>query len=253
MALESYGFPHYAIFSTEILRDYFRQNGLGVYREGEDVGDRNSLAIENALLRFEVDAARMRVRGGKKRFLYYARPEEHAARNMFELGVMALSRVIRDGYMDGGEWEFYGIGSVEAVDRRVTLGEGAYMRLMPKMSLNEYRDFLPGFDVGMSLMLSPHPSIVPLEMAAAGMWVVTNTFANKTAESLRRISGNMIAVEPTVEGLERGLVEAVAKVGDYEGRERGARVNWSQDWKDTFNREKREKIKRFVREIAARE
>jgi hypothetical protein len=253
MALESYGFPHYAVFSTEILRDFFRQSRLGVYRAGEETGDRDSVAVENALLRFEVDADRMRERSGKKRFLYYARPEEHAARNMFELGVIALSRVIRRGYMNGGEWEFCGIGSVEPVERRVTLGDGVYMRLLPKMSLNEYKEFLPGFDVGMSLMLSPHPSIVPLEMAAAGMWVVTNTFANKTAESLGRISGNLIAVEPTVEGLERGLAEAVGKVGDYEERVRGSRVNWSQDWKDTFNKEKREKIKRFVREIAGHE
>src|SRR5205085_8358164 len=31
LARESYTFPHFALYSTELLRDYFRRHGLGVY------------------------------------------------------------------------------------------------------------------------------------------------------------------------------------------------------------------------------
>ena len=135
---------------------------------------------------------------------------------------------------------------METVEKKVALADGVYMRILPKKHLNEYREFLPEFDVGMSLMLSPHPSIVPLEMAAAGMWVVTNTFANKTAENLLKISANLIPAEPTVEALERALARAAEKVEDYDSRLRGARVNWSQDWEKTFNHEFRERLKGFI-------
>ena len=33
-------------------------------------------------------------------------------------------------------------------------------------------------------MYTPHPSLVPIEMASAGMLTVTNTFENKTADAL---------------------------------------------------------------------
>ena len=251
LAMESYTFPHYAIFSTEILREYFRQNRLGVFQDGQPSGEEYSVAIENAILRFEVHPERMRNRERNK-FLFYARPEEHATRNMFELGIMALSNVIREGHFDLSRWDFYGIGSVESVERRVTLYEAVVMRLLPKVSLNEYKELLPEFDIGLSLMLSPHPSIVPLEMAAAGMLVVTNTFANKTAERLRDLSTNMIPAEPTVVGIEKALVTALQQLGDYEGRVKGAQVHWSQSWDTTFNDPIMQKIKRFINDMRQR-
>lgn len=248
LALESYAFPHYSIFSTEILREYFRQNRLGVFKEGEQSGDECSVAIENAILKFEINKERM-MNKGKKKVLFYARPEEHASRNMFELGIIALSNVIGGGYFDAGNWEFCGIGSVEDVEKKVTLYDDISMRLLPKKSLNEYKGLLSEFDIGLSLMLSPHPSIVPLEMAAAGMLVVTNTFANKTAERLRGISANIIPAEPTAEGLENAIVTAIRNIDDYDGRIKGAAINWSQSWQDTFNEDVIRKIKRFVNEI----
>lgn len=245
MALESYTFPHYAIFSTEILREFFRQNKLGVFKDGEQSGDEYSVAIENAILKFEISKEKMMNRD-KHKFLFYARPEEHAARNMFELGIIALSNVIGRGSFDINEWEFYGIGSVEDVEKRITLHGDVYMRLLPKISLNEYKELLPQFDIGLSLMLSPHPSIVPLEMAAAGVLAVTNTFATKTAECLTRISPNIIPVEPTSEALGNALEAALKRVNDYDGRMKGTAVTWSQSWKDTFNKQTADKIKGFI-------
>ncbi|MDO1721874.1 hypothetical protein Q2317_25040, partial [Escherichia coli] len=66
-------------------------------------------------------------------------------------------------------------------------------------------------DVLLSLMLSPHPSYPPLEMAACGKPVVTTCYANKTADRLAQISGNIIAVDATVESIADGLAQAVQR------------------------------------------
>jgi glycosyltransferase involved in cell wall biosynthesis len=232
LARESYTFPHHAIFSTELLRDYFRQNGHGVYASGREVGDRASVAFENAITPVgPVHPADLAGRSPRK-VLFYARPEPYNARNLFELGVMALVKGIRSGVFIG-EWEFYGIGS-STLTGRVELADGMNLRLLPRQNLAEYGRTLKTHDVGLSLMDTPHPSLVPLEMASAGMLTVTNTFANKTAERLREISPNLIAVEPTAPALVAGLRRAVAGVEDCEARAGGARLQWSTDWETSF-------------------
>jgi hypothetical protein len=86
-------------------------------------------------------------------------------------------------------------------------------------------------------MFTPHPSLVPIEMASAGMLTVTNTFENKTAEAMAAISPNLLAVSPTIEGIARGLCEAAAAVDDHERRARGSAVRWSRDWDRSFDDE----------------
>ena len=94
LAAESYRFPHTALFSTELLRDYFRRHALGVYAAGEAAGDAASAAFENAITAIDPPAAAELAGRRPRRLLFYARPEPHAARNMFELGVLALSRAL---------------------------------------------------------------------------------------------------------------------------------------------------------------
>jgi len=95
-------------------------------------------------------------------------------------------------------------------------------------------------------MLTPHPSLVPLEMAAAGMPVVTNTFENKTREALAAISANLVAVEPTIEAIKEGIREAVAASSDHERRLRGAEVRWSRSWEDSFDPQLIERVNSFL-------
>ncbi len=246
LSKESYTFPHYALISTKALREYYRQNNIGVFREGDAAGEESSVVIENAIQRFPVDIGKMKSRK-KKRFLFYARPEEHAERNMYEMGVMALSDALTAAEVDVSQWEFYGIGTV-GDSKKVTLGRDAHMILLPKVSLQEYGDLLPEFDLGLSMMLSPHTGLVPLDMAAAGMYVVTNTYANKTAEYLQSISSNIIPADPTVSGIFSALQTAFRSVYDYEARMDGARVNWNQSWDDTFNSSVMTKIRTFIEE-----
>ncbi len=112
---------------------------------------------------------------------------------------------------------------------------GESLTLLPKVSLKEYLRVLPSYDLGMSLMLSPHPSLVPLEMAAAGMPTITNTFENKTIDKLRAISTNLIGIEPTIDGISKGIREGLANVYDYNSRIAGANVNWPTEWDQVFD------------------
>jgi hypothetical protein len=128
----------------------------------------------------------------------------------------------------------------------VRITGAASMEVLPRQSQDEYRSLLREHSIGLSLMDTPHPSLVPLEMASAGMLVVTSTFENKTAESLRAISENLIPVEPTLDAIKGGLADAVAGIDDTEGRIRGSRVDWSRSWQDSFDDPLVGRIKSFV-------
>jgi hypothetical protein len=118
--------------------------------------------------------------------------------------------------------------------RRLALAGGAQLELLPRTSQREYARLLAEHDIGIARMYTPHPSLVPIEMAAAGMLTVTNSFANKTPEALAAISSNLIAAPPTIEGVARALREAAAAVQDTERRLSGSRVQWSRDWDMSF-------------------
>jgi hypothetical protein len=232
LATESYALPHRALFSTELLRGYFRAHGLGVYAQGAD-GDAASASFQNAITAVEPPPAADLQARRERRLLVYARPEPHAARNMFELAMLGLSRALERGAFARG-WSLHGIGTVRSA-RAIDLGGGATLRLLPRSGQGAYARTLRGHDVGLALMHTPHPSLVPIEMAAAGMLTVTNTFENKTAHALAAISPNLIAAPPTIEGIAGALYEAAAAAADAERRARGSRVAWSRDWDESFD------------------
>jgi len=233
LAAQSYRLPHTALFSTEMLRDYFRRHALGVYAAGHEEGERDSASFQNAITAVDPPGAGALARRTSRRFLFYARPEPHAARNMYELGILGLARAIQSGAI-GREWELHGIGTVESA-RSVDLGGDRPLELLPRREQDAYGELLVEHDVGLALMYTPHPSLVPIEMASAGMLTVTNSFENKTADALAEISPNLITVEPTVEGVAAGLAAAVAGAGDAEARARGAAVEWSRSWDESFD------------------
>ena len=233
LAAESYRFPHAALFSTELLRDYFRRHALGVYAAGEAAGDGASASFDNAITPIDPPEAGELAGRRPRRLLFYARPEPHAARNMFEIGVLALSRALERGAFADG-WTMRGIGSVRG-GRRLDLGGGALMELHPRAPQAGYGAFLREHDVGLALMFTPHPSLVPLEMASAGLLTVTNTFENKTADALGSLSPNLIAAEPGIDAIATALEQAAAGADDVERRLRGSRVRWPRDWDESFS------------------
>jgi hypothetical protein len=241
--MQAYTFPQYNLFSTELLREYFLTNRIGIYYSSEQEGNTLSVSFQNAINRISVKPEM--IRRDRKKFLFYARPEPHAARNMFELGMMSLVELLHCCEFDIDRWTFHGIGSLD-FKMQLELASNVYLKLIPRTNLQEYVNLLPTFDVGMSLMLTPHPSLVPLEMASAGLWTVTNSYANKTADKLQAISSNLIVVPPTIEGIKEGLLRAIRRVDDYDGRISGTQVKWATDWDEAFNARVMEKLRRFL-------
>jgi hypothetical protein len=83
-------------------------------------------------------------------------------------------------------------------------------------------------------------------MAAAGMLAVTNTFENKTNEELRAISTNLIAGEPTIEGIAAALRVSAAEVDDCDRRAAGSEVRWSRDWSTSFDDQLMARLESFL-------
>jgi hypothetical protein len=238
LADQSYSFPHRALFSSPQLRNYFQQQKIGIF--GEIWGDENeAMPFENAILEFEQGALLQNRKPDEFKLLFYARPEPHAARNMFEIAYLALARAIEVGVFDGARWEFHGIGGAQG---DMALPGGRTLKMLGKFGLNEYKQRLMEYDLGLSLMYTPHPSLLPLEMAAAGMWVVSNECENKTQAELSTISSNLLAAEPTIAGVAEKLVWAAKHCGNEAARRKGAQVTWASNWDAAFDDEKMVRI-----------
>lgn len=237
---EAYTFPQVTLFSTELLQEFFRRERIGVF--ANPGGEADAAVFTNAIQTFS--PSREQLTRTSRRLLFYSRQEEHASRNLFELGMMSLAALVQDVRVDLSNWSFHGIGSMGG--NTLELKPGLPFELVPKTSLQEYIRMMPNYDVGLSLMLTPHPSLVPIEMASAGMWTVTNTLANKTSERLQAISTNLIGVRPTVGGIVDGLVQAMARVDEIDERLAGARVSWPSDWDHAFSAESIRRIRTFL-------
>ena len=143
----------------------------------------------------------------RRRLLFYARPTN--ARNMFGLGLLALRAAAEDPAFAG--WEFVAIGGRGSLPD-LKLGQGRRLLPAPWVDYAGYGGLLRGADLLLCPMISPHTSYPVLEMAATGGLAVTNTFATKTAERLAELSPNIVAAEPTVEGLAAALVDCARRI-----------------------------------------
>ncbi len=245
VAEESYTFPQVAIFSSELLREQFARERRSVYAAGPRAGERDSLSFQNAITDVgDVTAEELSRREGH-RLMFYARPQPTEARNLFELGVLALRTAIEQEVFPIG-WEYTGIGRGGSDRGAIPLHGDAWLEMIPRQPLGRYRGLLRAHDLGVALMHTAHPSLVPLEMASAGMPVVTTTYGNKTAAALRALSPNIIGVEPTVPGIVGGIREALSRLEGYEDRATGAKVAWSRRWEDTFSPDTMASIERLL-------
>jgi O-antigen biosynthesis protein len=155
-----------AVFNTGLLADYFELQGLAYQRR---------FVFEPTLndgLRQALADVRANPQPRQRRMVVYARPS--TPRNAFELLCEALRAW---GWSDpaSARWEVVAAGELTA-----DLDLGPFtLRALGKLDLPAYAQLLATSAIGVSLMISPHPSYPPLEMAAFGMGVVTNRFANK--------------------------------------------------------------------------
>ena len=88
------------------------------------------------------------------------------------------------------------------------------------------------------------------EMAAAGMWVVSNECENKTQAEMSGISTNLLAARPTISGVSEQLAWAAANCDDIAARREGAEVRWASNWDTTFDAKKMKLILAWLDEQA---
>jgi hypothetical protein len=100
-------------------------------------------------------------------------------------------------------------------------------------------------------MYAPHPSILPFEMASAGLVTVTNTFGTRDVATLRAISGNLVPAKPEVAALAQALKTAWERRTDYAARIAGSHLDWSNSWEKTFNASFRDAILKRIKAMAS--
>ena len=202
LALATYDLPIRAIVNEPLLLDHLRAERVGRFEASAAEGHVATFMPAVDRDRF---ARRPRPAGAPRRLVFYARPRN--PRNLFELGLRALRAAAAEGIFDGAAWEFRAIGQ-ELDD--LPLSGRHVLQATPWLSYEDYAAFLGEADVLLSLMLSPHTSYPPLEMAVAGGSVVTNTFGAKTSTAMTAISPAIRAVPPDVGSLVTALREVVA-------------------------------------------
>ena len=233
LADATYGFNYNALVSTKPLYEFMRTHCAhfeSLVKAGRAVWFNNACAADLPDKKKFVAAKGLPVR----RLAFYCRPAVN--RNMFELGAASLIKAWEAGVFRGCEvWEMYGIGigNVE-----IELADGVTLKQLPRMSLAEYERSIINFDICLSLMASPHPSIPPFDLAGVGAIVVTNSYACKGPEYFDAISRNILCVDPTVEAIVGGLEKAVARSGNLEERWENARtLAYPRQWSDTWQEE----------------
>lgn len=224
LALETYGLDFHGIICGRLLADFLASERVGRFSEPGFLA--SCATFEPAVDPHRFAPRFDRLARRKKQLLFYARPQ--APRNLFEMGLVALKQAAARGAFPAAEWELGFIGGDEMPT--ADLGGGVLIKSHPWRDYQSYARLLQSADVGLSLMLSPHTSYPPLEMAACGATVVTNTFAVKTAARLGAISTNLLPVEPCVEDIVAGLLAAVERADQLPERFAGAMLDVPPDW-----------------------
>lgn len=163
----------------------------------------------------------------KKRFFFYARP--HNLRNLFQLGIQVIEQAVKLRVLDPAEWDVYLVGkSIPPV----VFADDIVPRRCEDLNWSAYAELAGTIDLALSLMYTPHPSYPPLDMAASGAVVVTNSFGSK--QDLSAYSPNILCSEPEVDALVEALRRGVALAESPE-REAGLRRNGMQtNWQTSF-------------------
>lgn len=208
------------IINTRLLYDHFVASGLNHL-------DRDARWFEPAFPR-SLFHERPREPGGKKRFFFYARPNN--PRNLFHIGLEVIDRAINEGVLDLAQWDLFLVGKDIP---NVVLGDGYLPTRCEGLDWKAYADLVGTIDLGLSLMYTPHPSYPPLDLAASGAVVVTNKCGNK--QDLSSYSRNIICADLDSASLLEGIKAGVALANDRDQRHRNLLANGlGASWSDAF-------------------
>ncbi|MBO4308845.1 MAG: glycosyltransferase family 2 protein [Clostridia bacterium] len=171
--------PTYAILNSGLLKDFFDKNGYSFTKTWYFEPVLNE-KLANYLPQ-DTDIVHK-----KPSILVYGRPS--VDRNAFALVVESLKIWVKK-FPNAKAWEIYSAGEEhDSVD----LGEDCILQSLGKLTLEDYAKTMLDTYVGLSLMVSPHPSYPPLEMSTFGVKLITNCYANK---DLNGFNPNITCVE----------------------------------------------------------
>lgn len=204
------------LINTKLLFDHLRANGMAHL---ESRGSWFEPAFPAS-----VYTPRKRADNGKRRFVFYARPNN--LRNLFYMGLRVIDAAISQRVLNPEEWDIILVGK-DIPD--LVFSDGVVPQRMQNLSWADYSDLVGTADLGLSLMCTPHPSYPPLDMAACGAVVVTNTFGNK--QNLCFYSDNILCAAPDEASLLAALRRGVQLATDIPARMRNLNESGIQrDW-----------------------
>ncbi|MEI4474177.1 rhamnosyltransferase WsaF family glycosyltransferase [Frigidibacter sp. MR17.24] len=158
-------------------------------------------------------AARLPPAARERIVLLYARP--HAERNCLEMIDAIVFACRRQDPAFWADWRFCAIGEDFLPGAMRSDAE-----ILGRLSLGAYRDLLGRARLGISIMVSPHPSYPPLEMAANGVRVLTNRYEGKDLSTLH---GNIESFDLYDPAALADRLRAMATAGGEAGR---PKVDW---------------------------
>lgn len=162
----------------------------------------------------------------------YTRFGNSEKRNMPTLALEAVSRLVNQDLLPANRWEIHCYGSPQTPP--IDFGKGQISTMLPPLEMNEYAAHIRQANVVLYLVLSPHTGYMPLEAAACGVPVVTNTYLNKTASLLRGISSNILPAAPTVEAITQTLASALKQAESTLGKQPVDDIKLPPTWHDAF-------------------
>jgi hypothetical protein len=225
LALATYRMPYRAVFNESLIHDYFVAHQIGPFGPDSTASWTSfEPAVDRALFRPARSGP-----GRRRRLVFYGRPRNE--RNCFDMGLRALRLAVAEGALDPATWDINSVGA-EVPD--LDLGGGRVLRPTPWMDYAGYAEFVSASDVMLSLMISPHTSYPPLEMAAAGGRVVTNAFSVKTVERLRAISPLIDPVEADADSVAAAIVRATRAAEADDGTGEPAPTAIPGTWDEAF-------------------
>lgn len=171
-------YPVIAVYNTSILRDYFDHKGYKFHKEYYFEPSLNK--------KLKASLPQNTTLKKKKQILIYGRPG--TPRNAFELICAALSEWAKK-QPNAAEWTVLSAGESFA---DIQIAEGVKLQSVGKLSLEAYAKTMEETYLGISIMVSPHPSYPPLEMSTFGIKTITNCYANK---DLSNFNENMVSLK----------------------------------------------------------
>ncbi|UCE32480.1 MAG: hypothetical protein JSW68_06140 [Burkholderiales bacterium] len=218
LAMQTYGFaePVLGVFNTSSLHRYFRGRGHALAAE----------YVFEPVLNPEL-AARLPSPGGaprQRQLLVYGRPA--TPRNGFALIAGGLRRWVAEDPA-AARWRMLSLGERHPdldLGRAPGASESLRLESLGKVPLEHYAQLMRESAIGLALMLSPHPSYPPLEMAAFGMRAITNRFEGK---ALAGEHPNVVDLAwPDPESIAGALAQAA---GDFEAHLQAPQARpWSE-------------------------